>query len=222
MAAKPKKDAAIRVEQLAENVVLYCGDCADVLPTLSRVDAVITDPPYGIAATWKGGSGSGWGNARAETDARNEWDDKPPSKELMKLISSKGHELIFWGGNYYELPPTRCWLVWNKPERNFSLAEAELAWTNMDTVVRVWDGPRSEPDREHPTQKPVRLMQWCILQLRGEAKVKTILDCFMGSGTTGVAATSLGHKFIGIERDPRWFDLACKRIKKELSQDKLF
>ena len=200
------------------NATLYLGDCMDILPTLPKVDAVITDPPYGIADKWKGGGGHGWGNARAEAGLRNDWDAEVPSDKLMGLILEAGNEQIIWGGNYFNLPPTRCWLIWNKPERGFSLAEAELAWTNRDNVIRVFDAPRSDKGRQHPTQKPLSLMVWCV----EKTKATTILDPFMGSGTTGVAAIQLGRKFIGIEREPKYFDIACKRIEQAVAQGQLF
>ncbi len=198
---------------------LILGDCRDILPTLGPVDAVVTDPPYGIASTWKGGfSGKhGWGKAKGEADLRNEWDDEAPSAALFDLLRSMSHEQIIWGGNYFPLPPSRCWLVWNKPERNFSLAEAELAWTNRDNVVRVIDSPRSEPGRLHPTQKPVPVMMWSVEKTTG-----TVLDPFMGSGTTGVACVNLGRAFIGIEREPSYFDIACRRIEEAYKQPRLF
>lgn len=191
----------------------------EVMPTLTGVDVVLTDPPYGIANKWKGGFNSkhGWGKAKTESALRNEWDDEIPSAELMGLILSIGKEHIIWGGNYFNLPPSRCWFVWNKPERNFTLAEAELAWTSRDNVVRVWDGPRSEPGREHPTQKPVALMSWCLQKNKG-----TVLDPFMGSGTTGVACVKAGRRFIGIEREPSYFDIACRRIDAAYNQPDMF
>lgn len=200
------------------NATLYLGDCLEILPTLPKVDAVITDPPYGIAKAWKGGSRHGWGKAKDEAGLRNEWDSDVPSDDLMTMILAKGDEQIIWGGNYFNLPPSRCWLIWNKPERGFTLAEAELAWTNRDNVVRVFDCPRSEPGREHPTQKPAALMVWCV----EKTKAKTILDPFMGSGTTGVAAIQLGRQFIGIEREPKYFDIACRRIEEAQKQAALF
>ena len=196
---------------------LILGDCRDILPTLGPVDAVVTDPPYGIAATWKGGSGSGWGKAKGEAELRNEWDDEAPNADLFDLLRSISREQIIWGGNYFPLPPSRCWLVWNKPERNFSLAEAELAWTNRDNVVRVIDSPRSEPGRLHPTQKPVPVMMWSVEKTKG-----TVLDPFMGSGTTGVACVNLGRSFIGIEREPSYFEIACRRIEEAYKQPRLF
>lgn len=204
-------------EEIIGDCRLIRGDCRDVLPTLGPVDAVVTDPPYGIAATWKGGSGNGWGKATSEAALRNEWDDEAPAVEVLDLLRSMSREQIIWGGNYFPLPPSRCWLVWNKPERNFTLAEAELAWTNRDNVVRVVDAPRSEPDRLHPTQKPVKVMTWSVAKTRG-----TVLDPFMGSGTTGVACVNLGRPFIGIEREPSYFDIACRRIEEAYKQPRLF
>ena len=208
-----------RIETLAEGVTLYLGDNRELLPSLiGEFDSVITDPPYGIAHKWKGGSGHGWGKARQEGISRNSWDGNPPSNEFLLSILSSCAEQIIWGGNYFNLPPSRCWLVWNKPERGFSLAEAELAWTNRDNVVRVFDGNRSDPGRVHPTQKPVELMKWCVSKCKG----KTILDPFLGSGTTGVAAVKLGRRFIGIEIDEDYFNVACSRISEALKQPDLF
>lgn len=204
-----------RTEILADGVTLYLGDCRDILPGLPKHDALVTDPPYGIAHLWKGGFNSkhGWGKAKDESITRNEWDETPLSGSMLGLILAAGKEHIIWGGNYFDLPPSRCWLVWNKPERGFSLAEAELAWTNRDSVVRVFDAPRSEVGRVHPTQKPVALMKWCIAKTTG-----SILDPFMGSGTTGVAAVQMGRKFTGIEISERYFDIACRRIDEALRQ----
>lgn len=202
------------------DAILYRGDCLEVMATLPDgcVDAVITDPPYGIAGVWKGGFGRGWGKADQDKAVRNEWDSKPPAKEVFDKILSLGTEVIIWGGNYFELPTSRGWLVWTKPERNFTLSEAELAWTNKDTVMRVYDGRRSDPGREHPTQKPLDLMTWCVLKTKGT----TILDPFMGSGTTGVAAVQEGRKFIGIELERKYFDIACRRIEEAQRQQRLF
>lgn len=199
------------------DATLYLGDCRDILPTLGKVDAVVTDPPYGIAKVWKGGFSNkhGWSKADRGKHLRNSWDGQPPSPELLKQILAQSNQQIIWGGNYFDLPTSRCWLIWNKPERGFTLAEAEMAWTNKDSVVRVFDAPRSEPDRVHETQKPVALMKWCVGKTEG-----TVLDPFMGSGTTGVACVKLGRKFIGIEIEPKYFDIACRRI--EQAQPEMF
>jgi len=203
------------------NAELYCGDCMEILPMLGKVDAVITDPPYGIADCWKGGKGHGWGKADADKQVRNEWDATAPSKEVFDLLIEIGKTSAFWGGNYFELPVSRGWLIWNKPERNFTLSEAELCWTSRDMATRVFDYRRSDPDRTHPTQKPVAVMAWTIEKLRVPSG-GIILDPFMGSGTTGVACMNMGCHFIGIEREPKYFDIACRRIEQAQQQLKLF
>ena len=168
MCAESSSSSPLR-EVLADGVEIWLGDCREVLPLIGRVDAVVTDPPYGIAATWKGGFSSkhGWARAGAQAGVRNEWDAAAPSSDLFDQLRAMSQEQVIWGGNYFPLPPSRCWLVWNKPERNFSLAEAELAWTNIDSVVRVIDAPRSEIGRLHPTQKPVSVMQFSVAKTKG-------------------------------------------------------
>lgn len=194
-------------------ITIYHGDCRDVLPKLEVADLVLTDPPYGIGSLWQGGKGHGWARARAQGEDRNEWDGLAPDGETLALVLSKGKHAVVWGGNYFRLDPSRGWLVWNKPERNFTLAEAELAWTSRDMVVRVFDHPRSESDRKHPTQKPLKLMRWCLGFF---PEAKTVLDPFMGSGTTLRAAKDCGRQVIGIELDERWCEVAAKRLGQEV------
>ena len=195
------------------SVTLHLGDCLEVMRGMAggSVDAVVTDPPYGIARVWKGGFGRGWGKADQQKSARNSWDDEPPPAEVFQAILGWRVPTVIWGGNYFALPPSRCWLVWNKPERGFTLAEAELAWTSLDAVVRVFDYRRSDPNRVHPTQKPVALMRWCIERLKLKPG-STVFDPYMGSGTTGVAAVELGFNFIGCEIDPDHYRMAEERI----------
>lgn len=209
----------IRKEVTIGDCRLILGDSLEVLPTLGKVDAIVTDPPYGIADKWKGGFNEkhGWGKAKGESIVRNEWDAKPLDKPALEIILAAADEHIIWGGNYFELPPSRCWFVWNKPERNFTLAEAELAWTNRDNVVRVVDAPRSEPDRWHPTQKPLAVMMFSVAKTRGH-----VCDPFLGSGTTAVACIKLGRKFTGIELHEPYFDAACERIRKAYAQPDFF
>jgi site-specific DNA-methyltransferase (adenine-specific) len=177
----------------------------------------VTDPPYGIAEKWKGGGTHGWGKAKTEATLRNKWDAEPLDQNAISIILAAADEAVIWGGNYFPLPPSRCWFVWSKPERNFTLAEAELAWTNRDNVVRVIDAPRSDVGRGHPTQKPVEVMRWSVEKTKG-----SVVDPFMGSGTTGVAAVSLGRAFTGIEIDPGYFDIARRRIEAALKQPDMF
>ncbi len=201
----------------ASGITIFCGDCRDILPHIEpgSIDLVLTDPPYGIAGKWQGGfkADAGWGKSDAMRGLRNHWDSEPPSSDTINKCLELGRYAVVWGGNYFSLPVSRGWLVWNKPERNFSLAEAELAWTNRDNVIRVADLPRSDYGREHPTQKPLRLMKWCI-GFFPDAQI--ILDPFMGSGTTLRAAKDLGRKAIGIEIEERYCAIAVKRLQQSV------
>ena len=195
-------------------VTIYHGDWRSILPSLGRADLVLTDPPYGIAGLWsKGSEVHGWAKANAQMADRNVWDATVPTTGELAAVVAKGRQAVVWGGNYFGLPPTRGWLVWNKPERGFSLAEAELAWTSRDAVIRVFDHNRSDPGRVHPTQKPLDLMRWC-LELFPQAQ--TVLDPYMGSGTTLRAAKDCGRKAVGIELDERWCEVAAKRMAQEV------
>ena len=202
-----------RTKHLSDSVTLYCGDCREVIPTLGRIDAVVTDPPYGIGVLMEGGSNTGHWN---HLSGGNEWDMVAP--DLAAVLSS-ARDAIVWGGNYFTLPPSRCWLAWTKTNSVPTQADMELAWTNLDAPARRFDAPTGGTYlREHPTQKPLDLMKWCVKLL----DARTILDPFMGSGTTGVAAVKLGRAFIGIEIEPRYFDIACRRIQAALDAPDLF
>jgi site-specific DNA-methyltransferase (adenine-specific)/modification methylase len=205
-----------RIEKIGD-ATLYLGDCMDILPTLPKVDAVITDPPYGLNI-----AAQPFQNQRRNGAEKKDWDESAPSKLLLDEIIQKGEKAILWGGNYFHLPPSRCWLVWHKPDGLPSFSRVELAWTNMDklAVYFQWTIAATNPERVgHPTQKPLALMKWCIEQA---GNPETILDPFMGSGTTGVAAIQMGQKFIGIEKDENYFELACKRIEQAVAQPRLF
>jgi DNA modification methylase len=220
-----------RVEHLAEGVTLYLGDCREILPTLPCVDAVVTDPPYGIGADRKQSNRAGKKHGAAMAASRDyglsDWDVKPIPTDLMDLVRSKARWQVIFGGNYYSFPASSCWLVWDKENGDNGYADCELAWTNLPKAVRrikhMWHGMlrKGGEEREgHPTQKPVGVMQWAIKHLPPEAR--TILDPFMGSGTTGVAAVKLGRKFIGIEIEPKYFDIACRRIQAALDAPDMF
>lgn len=197
-----------------DGITIYHGDCREILPQLPKVDLVLTDPPYGI--------GADKANAHSSIRDNEKWPDMKwdvrPSSFLIQLALNKGKNQIIWGGNYFSLFPSRCWLVWNKPERNFSLADAELAWTNFDAAVRVFDYPRSDGERAHPTQKPLALMKWCIQQCRYDDLPQTVLDPFMGSGTTLRAAKDLGRKATGIEIEEKYCEIAAKRLAQKVLQ----
>jgi len=200
---------------------LWLGDCLEILPNLPKVDAVVTDPPYGIGADEAASKNNGkWGwTYYGET----RWDRERPPAEIWPLILSKGKETLVWGGNYFTdvLPPTMRWLIWDKGQRDFSLADFEMAWCSQNKAARILEYPRAkalQDGKRHPTQKPVEVMKWWLGFIKGHA----ILDPFMGVGTTGVACAKLGRKFIGIEIEPKYFDIACERIQKAYDQPDLF
>jgi site-specific DNA-methyltransferase (adenine-specific)/modification methylase len=199
------------------DATLYLGDCMDILPTLDKVDAVITDPPYGIEGTWKGGNSNGWGKFQGEAE---KWDVRP--SWFANWALSTNAKLIVWGGNYFEFPISGSWLVWDKVVREFTSGHCELAWTNLKKPIKAFNfshGELASEGKQHPTQKPLSLMKWCINQA---GIPESILDPFMGSGTTGVAAIQMGRKFIGIEREPKYFEIACKRIEQATKQEDMF
>jgi DNA modification methylase len=203
------------------DATLYLGDCRDILPTLDKVDAVITDPPYGINKDGQVRTSGGHGGRKAHEFLG--WDSIRPSAAVFDLMLVAADKHVIWGGNYFAdiLPPSMKWLVWDKGQRIYQ-SDGELAYTSLDGALRICTMNRCElklDGAEHPTQKPLKLMIWCIEQI-GEAEI--ILDPFMGSGTTGVAAIQLGRKFIGIEREPKYFEIACRRIEDAQRQKSLF
>ena len=210
-----------KIEALSDGVTLYLGDCREILPTLGKVDAVVTDPPYGLGDKWKGGGGSKKSSWKFDPSEAMGWDGATVAS-VLDLPNIAG-EVIIWGGNYYALPPSRCWLVWDKKQNDqWTTGQAELAWTSIDRPVRVFRLAQCEQANEgakdHPTQKPLSLMVWCLKWI----DARTIVDPFMGSGTTGVACAKLGRKFIGIEISEKYFDIGCRRISEVLKQPDLF
>lgn len=195
------------------DATLYLGDCAEILPALAQVDAVITDPPYGISANKQT-----LGKGKKEFSRGGDWDESVPD---LTLCLASAPLVCFWGGNYFtaQLPATNDWLIWHKLNDGRSFSECEMAWTNFGRQTRHLQHHWSGEEKLHPTMKPLAVMHWCIKQA---GDIQTILDPFMGSGTTGVAAVQLGRKFIGIERDPAYFEIACKRIAQAMNQGQLF
>ncbi len=211
----------MRIEHIADCVTLYLGDCREILANLPRVDAVITDPPYGIGKDGQKRSNGGHGGRKAYEFLG--WDEQRPEAETFRLILAAANQHVIWGGNYFAdiLPPSGKWLIWDKGQR-INQSDAELAWTSEQGAVRIFDLNRVAlmgDGAEHPTQKPVEVMRWSIQQLDTP---KLILDPFMGSGSTGVASLTLGSRFIGIEIQEKYFDIACKRIANTSRQKDLF
>jgi DNA modification methylase len=193
-----------RIETIAEGVTLYLGDCREILPTLGNVDAVVTDPPYGM------GKGT--------------WDESIP--EWLPLVGDTP-TVCFCGvvgmRDYHTPDWTGAWVRLGSTQRNGALKGFNnwepLLFYNVDKLDNdVIAEPNYHEVTGHPTTKPTRLMERLIEKM----PAGVVLDPFMGSGTTGVAAVKLGRKFIGIEIEPKYFDIACKRIADALKQPDMF
>ena len=223
-----------RKEQIGD-ATLYLGDCLEVMPGLGKVDAVVTDPPYGINVCTKGG---------LKQRGYRPYDNKCPAHIWEPVIGDDSpfdpspwchfDNVVLWGANHFSsrLPDSSCWFVFDrKTERGAKsfITDCELAWVKglqykTTRIFRhMWAGFQRDSEvgerHLHPTQKPVELMLWCLEFFQHS---NTILDPFMGSGTTGVACARLGRRFIGIEIEPKYFDIACKRIEQAYRQPDLF
>jgi site-specific DNA-methyltransferase (adenine-specific) len=233
-----------RTEILAEGVTLHLGDCREILPTLPRADALVSDPPYGqdykVNTFYAGGARE---NAVVQRNGKtlivspNVYEPVIGDKESFDPLPflKIAPEVLLWGAHKFadRLPPGG-WLVWDKvPTGKIrDQGDGEAAWLNRDQPLRIyrllWDGlcvgvgARHEvtagQKRYHPTQKPEALMTWCLGFIQG----RNILDPFMGSGSTGVAAINTGRRFTGIEIHPKYFDIACRRISDALARPDMF
>jgi site-specific DNA-methyltransferase (adenine-specific) len=200
-------------KEVIGNATLYLGDCAEVLPILARAGAIITDPPYGLGDKWQGGKIE-WSLHHGQMA----WDSH--THAIVPQLPQMADTSIIWGGHLYPMPPSRGWLVWDKLVRQFTSGHCELAWTTIDQPIRAFNYAHGELATEgkfHPTQKPLPLMRWCVEMTAG-----TVLDPFMGSGTTGAAAVTMGRDFIGVEIHPAYFEIACQRIENAQRQERLF
>lgn len=194
-------------------VTLYHGDCRVLVPSL-EFDVIVTDPPYGIGANRMTlGSRPKWRRLdRGETD----WDAATPD---LEFLLDSGAPCVVWGGNHFDLPPSRGWLVWDKDNGETDYADCELAWSNVDRALRRrvhrWHGAHARErheERLHPTQKPVPIMRWAIEWAGGGV----VLDPFAGSGSTLVAARDLRQKSIGVEIEERYCEIAATRCSQDV------
>ncbi len=211
-------------------VTLYCADWRDLDPQLLIADALIVDPPYGIgeAAGKNASRNKPFGSPTqlgkrvvyAKDYGNDDWDHEPPSAEDIARMRTIAPYQIIWGGNYFHLPPSRCWLVWDKVNGASDFADCELAWTNLDKAVRkfqfMWNGMLREGDdvRVHPTQKPRSLMSWCLTLLPQD--VKSVVDVYAGSGTVAVACKAVGIKCICVEREKKYADEIVERLRQQV------
>jgi site-specific DNA-methyltransferase (adenine-specific) len=198
---------------------LFLGDCREIVPTLPRPDAIVTDPPYGIGQ--HGGAFRGRKGQNIRVLPNLGWDKQRPAKDVFDMMLDAAPVLVIWGGNYFAdyLPPSRGWFYWRKLMGG-DFSDGELAWTTLDQALREFTKCPKGQGAEHPTQKPIALMSWCLEQ----AEVmpgQTVLDPYMGSGTTGVACMRHGARFIGCEIEPAYFDVAKRRITAAAAQPDL-
>lgn len=222
----------MRIEKIGGQTLIL-ADCRDVLPTLERVNLLLTDPPFGIKRDRGFGLGgsAGWGGFYAQRKGvkryEGEWDRDRPAPETIAAMCTLADHAIIWGGQFFAdlLPPQGKWLFWDKCQTMPSYGDGELAWTSLpgDAVKQfTYNGNglmAKEKGRVHPTQKPIALMEWCLGFL---PDARTVLDPFMGSGTTLVACQRLGRQGIGIELDPDYYEIACKRVQEVVNNPPLF
>jgi DNA modification methylase len=214
----------IKREVTIGNCTLYLGDNRDIITSLGHVDACVSDPPYGIGES--AAKNRTRENAAAPGDyGQDDWDQGPADPRIIRWMRENSDWQIIFGGNYFELPPSKCWLVWDK-ENTGDFADCELAWTNLDKAVRrikwMWNGMlrKGKEERFHLTQKPLGVMEWALSHL--PPSVTTVLDPYAGSGTTGVACVKRKLAFIGIEREPHHFETMCRRIQDAVDRPDLF
>ena len=208
---------------------LLLGDCLSIMPMLGRFDACVIDPPYGIGrAAGMGGGGHGKGGKKRNGKRYvGAWDRSRPEDDAFALIMRIADSSIIWGGQFFAdtLPPQGKWLWWDKCQTMPSYGDGELAWTNLrgDAPKKFTLGLQaihaSGQSGQHPTQKPVALMEWCLGFL---PDAKTIRDPFAGSGTTAVACQRMGRHCTAIELDPDYFAVMCKRVDEAARQPDLF
>lgn len=200
-------------------IVIYHGDCAEIAPALGLTfDLLLTDPPYGIGEA-RANNRSRSKLARSRDYGTADWDDRPPSQDLLNSLRSMCAYQCIFGGNYFSLPPSSCWLVWDKENGENDFADAELAWTNYASAVRLrrhrWHGMlrKDNEPRYHPTQKPLGVMSWALSVC--PERPSSVFDPFMGSGTTLRACKDLGISAVGIEREEKYCEIAVRRLAQQ-------
>lgn len=200
------------------NISLINGDCMDYMRTLpdNAFDLAIVDPPYSKANGKVERTGGTWASKYGKTI--KDWDIAPSQSYFDELFRVSKNQII-WGGNYFNLPPTRCFLIWRKLSisENFTMAMAEYAWTSFDANAKVFDcapqGKKNDP-RIHPCQKPIALYKWLLERYAKQGD--KIIDTHLGSGSSAIAANDLGFEFVGIEIDETYYADALDRLKRHI------
>ena len=200
-------------------IALYNMDCMELLrQTPDKYDSLcVVDPPYGIGDLFKGGAS---GKMQFNEVVDKGWDVVPDESYFLELMRVSKNQIV-WGGNYFKLPPSRCFIVWDKLiSADFSLAMAEYAWTSFDALAKIFRLPTPKTGKIHPTQKPVKLYEWLLTNYAKPGQ--TILDTHLGSGSSAIAANNLGFELVGCELDADYFASACQRIENAQRQVSLF
>ena len=205
---------------IIKNCTLHNMDCMELMKQYpdNYFDLAIVDPPYGIDVT-KMNMG---GRQTVKPDKTKTWDSAVPNQDYFDELKRISKNQIIWGGNYFALPPTRCWLMWDKGESMYGrdFAEAEMAWTSFDKVVRLHKLHPNQNDRIHPTQKPIKLYEWLLTNYAKQGD--KILDTHLGSGSHAIACNNLGFELTACELDEDYFKASVERIKREAQQERLF
>lgn len=198
-------------------IELLNEDCMAVMARYpdKHFDLACVDPPYGIGVNKMNMGGR---NTVRPTD--KEWDNNVPTAEYFNELSRVSKRMIIWGGNYFKLPPSQYFAIWDKGETMYGrgFAEMEFAWVSAGGT-RIFKLNPTQPDRFHPTQKPVKLYEWLFTNYAKQGQ--RILDTHLGSGSSAIAAHNLGFDFVGTELDEDYFNAACKRFKQHTAQASL-
>ena len=198
---------------------LFNMDCMEYMAQFpdNYFDLAIVDPPYGIGDKFKGGK---TGKMNFNEIVNKDW-DKVPSDEYFNELQRVSKNQIIWGGNYFNLPPTRCFIVWDKMiSEDFSLAMAELAWTSFDKLAKIYKLQVPKNGKIHPTQKPVKLYEWLLKNYAKDGD--KILDTHLGSASSAIAAHRMGFEFFGTELDGDYFMASVERFEQETAQFDMF
>ena len=208
-----------RIERLAEGVTLYLGDCREILPTLGKVDACVTDPPYGI-----GMDGGNVGYKGFNDFEKLDWDKIAPDQELFDLVLKSAERHIIWGGNYFldHLGSSQGFVIWDKKQpQDFSLAMCELAWSSIQAPAKIFRySVLAGESKQHPTQKPMALYRWLVKNYAKQGD--RILDTHVGSASSLVVYEEMGFEYVGFELDADYYRDSCKRLEAFRAQPKLF
>jgi site-specific DNA-methyltransferase (adenine-specific) len=196
-----------------DGIVIYNCDCREVLPFVGQFDLCLTDPPYGIDI-----ASQPFNYQRAKGKEKEDWDESRPRADIFTTLRTICKDQVFWGGNYFAdlLPASRGWLCWRKPDRLPSMADYELAWTSRDMNSRMIEVTAADTNKErvgHFCQKPLKVMTFSLSFF---PDARTIIDPFMGSGTTLVAAKQLCRKAVGIEINEKYCEIAALRLSQEV------